>query len=57
MNIKDCFESYVQWRITLFDAKKSGRSDLVELVSSKKTEILNAVKKQQKEMEKLEENK
>jgi len=22
MNIKDCFESYVQWRITLFDAKK-----------------------------------
>jgi len=29
----------------------------VELVSSKKTEILNAVKKQQKEMEKLEENK
>lgn len=57
MNIKDCFESYVQWRITLFDAKKSGRSDLVELVSSRKTEILNAVKKQQKEMEKLEENK
>lgn len=57
MNIKDCFESYVQWRITLFDAKKSGRSDLVELVSSKKTEILNAVKKQQKEMKKLEENK
>lgn len=57
MNIKDCFEGYVQWRITLFDAKKSGRSDLVELVSSKKTEILNAVKKQQKEMEKLEENK
>lgn len=57
MNIKDCFESYVQWRITLFDAKKSGRSDLVELVSSRKAEILNAVKKQQKEMEKLEENK
>ena len=53
MNVKDLFELYIGWRITFFDAEKHGRGDLLFYIQERKSNVLKAIRSQQKLIEKL----
>lgn len=53
MNVKDLFELYIGWRITFFDAEKHGREDLLFYIQERKSNVLKAIRSQQKLIEKL----
>ena len=51
MNVKDLFELYIGWRITFFDAKKHKREDLLSYIQERKSNVLKAIRSQQKLIE------
>lgn len=53
MKVKDLFELYIGWRITFFDAEKHGREDLLFYIQERKTNVLKAIRSQQKLIQKV----